>query len=117
MRQLPIFQHDVVGVVLHAGDEVHALQGQIGKPSVVVIAAVHHQQRPRFPGQLPCHPYLVLFASSDHRIAGEASWSSSRCNLTAPLVRRKRAQSKALAHRSITVASMLISLCLKRNLC
>jgi hypothetical protein len=52
---------------------VHALQGQIGKPSVVVIAAVHHQQRPRFPEQLPCHPYLVLFASSDHRIAGEAS--------------------------------------------
>src|ERR1017187_1456002 len=45
------------------------------------------------------------------------SWSSSRCSLMAPLVRRNFAQSNMLTDRSMTLPSRLISLFLKRNFC
>src|ERR1039457_7048429 len=45
------------------------------------------------------------------------SWSSSRCSLMAPLVRRNFTQSIMLTDRSMTLPSRLISLFLKRNFC
>ena len=71
MRQLSLFQHDVIGVVLHPGDEVHALLAQLGEPPVVKVAAINGQQGSRLIAQLSGYPNLMLLAFGDHRIAGE----------------------------------------------
>ena len=71
VRQLSLFQHDVISVVLHPGDEVHALLAQIGEPPVVQVAAIDGQQGPRLIAQLSGYSNLMLLALGDHRIAGE----------------------------------------------
>jgi len=55
--QRPVFDDQVVGVVLHAGDEEDASSGQPLKPGIVVLAAIKDQDGARRKAPLCTPPH------------------------------------------------------------
>jgi hypothetical protein len=68
-RQRAFFQHFVCGMVLQARDEIDSLVGPLSEKCVVVVAAIHHDDRAGVEREGGGHLHIAAPGFGDQHVA------------------------------------------------